>query len=112
MQAASNETSHTNPKRKRGNGLTASLTLRVGIISGRAGFRIQGSGGSGLEPELEHHRYQQDEVRGEAAISERGAAVNWKHDGTRNSLIRPPHPCPAKIGHPPTQWSSDSCADL
>jgi len=36
LPAASNETFDTNPKRKRGNGLTPSLALRVGVRSGRA----------------------------------------------------------------------------
>jgi hypothetical protein len=35
LPAARNETSHTNPKRKRGNGLEPSLTLRVSVSSGR-----------------------------------------------------------------------------
>src|ERR1035438_6551609 len=36
--AASDETSHANPKRKRGIGLTSSLTLRVSVTSGRAEY--------------------------------------------------------------------------
>jgi hypothetical protein len=36
--AARDETSHTNPKCKRGNGLTPSLTLRVSVPSGRVQY--------------------------------------------------------------------------
>jgi hypothetical protein len=38
LRAARDETSHTNPKCKRGNGLTPSLTLRVSVPSGRVQY--------------------------------------------------------------------------
>jgi len=37
--AAANEPSPTSPKRQRGNGLTASLTLRVSVASGRVQYK-------------------------------------------------------------------------
>ena len=41
LRAVWNETSHTNPKRKRGNDLQSSLTLRVSVASGREQYNLQ-----------------------------------------------------------------------
>ena len=48
LLAASNETFHTNPKRKRGNALTSSLALRVSIRPGREQYRNLPHGWAGL----------------------------------------------------------------
>jgi hypothetical protein len=40
LRAVRVETSHTNPKCKRGNGLTPSLTLRVSVPSGRVQYNV------------------------------------------------------------------------
>src|SRR5665213_1223610 len=41
LPAVENGTFHTNPKRKRGNELTPSLALRVGVISNRGEYMDQ-----------------------------------------------------------------------
>jgi hypothetical protein len=41
-RTVTNETFHTNPKRKRGNNLKTSLTLRVSVAGGREWYKLGG----------------------------------------------------------------------
>ena len=43
LASTNDETFYTNPKRKRGNGLTPSLALRVGVASDRGLFNLTGA---------------------------------------------------------------------
>jgi hypothetical protein len=56
VQAAGNKTSHTSPTRKRGNCLTPSLTLRVGVTSGPAEYKVHARRGEVADEVLENRR--------------------------------------------------------